>query len=116
MQDVGLQFRGQVHQIGRGFLKVELTFLHPIEAEAGGTVIEAVQALHPGSLLRKRDLAQADESDANAASDKSCDEFAGVSPHSAHCVRSHKDMHERSPGSKKTPDRNGRPALAARLF
>jgi hypothetical protein len=60
-----------------------LPFLHPIEAKSRRAELEAVQIVHPGSLLWDGNFSEADEGDARTTTDKPSDEFTGVFPNTA---------------------------------
>ena len=47
-------------------LKILLAFLHPVQAERGGTVFQAMQVIHPRSLLGQGNFAEADQGDAQS--------------------------------------------------
>ena len=66
---VGFQLFHQRRQIRRGIFKVLLPFLHPIQAERRGTVFQAMQVVHPRSLLGQGDLAETHQGDAQSSTD-----------------------------------------------
>jgi hypothetical protein len=48
---------------------VRFRILHPLEMEGRRPIFEAMQVIHPGRLLRKRNLAEAHQCDAHTARD-----------------------------------------------
>src|SRR6266853_1211785 len=77
--------------------KVLLSFLHPVEAKRSGMIFQAMQAIHPSSLVGKRDLSEADERDLRSMSHEPGNELARISPHSAERVSRYQYAH-RTPG------------------
>jgi hypothetical protein len=96
VQQIGFYFLYQPGQIGGGIFQIEFPFLHPIQTECSGAIFQTVQAIHPGGVLRERNLAKADQGDSHAAADKASDEFASVRPHSAQRVSGNQNVHESS--------------------
>ena len=62
-------------------------------------IFEAVQAVHPGSLMGKRNFSEADERDLGALGHQTRDQFARVRPHSAEGVSRYQYAH-RTPGMR----------------
>src|SRR4030088_859468 len=66
-------------------------------------IFEAVQTVHPGGLMRKRNFSKADERDLRAMGHQTGNQFARVSPDSAEGVSRDQYAH-------RTPDIRGRGA------
>jgi hypothetical protein len=73
VKQVGLNFTHQAGEELGGFGQVLRRFMHPLQVESGGPILEAVEKLHPGSLLGQGNLAEADQRDSDAAGDQACD-------------------------------------------
>src|SRR6267154_5899516 len=91
--------------------KVLLSFLHPVEAKRGRMIFQAMQAIHPSSLMGKGDLSEADECDLRSMSHKPGNELARIGPHSAERVSRYQYAH-RTPGI----EGQNRPRLACCQF
>jgi hypothetical protein len=89
VQNIGTRVVDDLTQIFFGGVKILLAFLHPVEAKCGGMIFEAVQALHPGGLIGKRDFSKADERDLGALGYEAGDEFTCIRPNAAERVRGH---------------------------
>src|SRR5450755_2261795 len=93
MQKIGTRVANDGAEIILGSVKIVLAFLHPVETKRGGMIFEAVQPVHPGSLMRKWNIAEADERDLRALGHQTRNQFARVSPHSAERVSRHQYAH-----------------------
>ena len=61
VKDVRLNLLHNGAQVSSRLGVILLSFVHPFQAESGRPIIEPVQAVHPGSLFRHRNLAKADQ-------------------------------------------------------
>src|SRR5271154_2328611 len=89
-------------------LEILLAFLHPVEPKRHRMILETVEAIHPGGLMRKRNFSKADECDLRAMGHQTRNQFARVRPHSAERVSRYQYTH-RTPGESR-PGNCPRPA------
>ena len=94
VKHVGLQLFHQRGEIRRGIFEVLLPFLHPVQAERRGTVFQAMQVIHPRSLLGKGDFAETHQSDAQPPAHQPGDQFAGIGPRTTQSVCGNQNVHE----------------------
>jgi hypothetical protein len=63
-------------------------------------IFEAVEAVHPSGLMRKRNFSKADECNLRAVGDQTGDEFARISPDSAERIGCYQYAHRTLGGSR----------------
>src|ERR1700677_484386 len=81
-------------------MEVLFTVLHPVETKRGGMILEAVQPIHPGSLMGKRNFYKAKERYLCPVRHQTRNQFARVSPYSAERVGRYQYAH-RTPGESR---------------
>jgi hypothetical protein len=69
MKQVGQNLANQVGEVLRRFGQIVGRVVHPLQAERGGAILEAVEKVHPCGLVGQGDFAEANERDPDAASD-----------------------------------------------
>ena len=116
VKQVGANFAHQAGEELGGFGQVLRRFVHPLQAKSGGPVFEAVEKIHPGSLLGQGNLAEADQRDSDAARDQACDQFAGVGPGAGHGIGGDENVHRALRECAGRRSGCGNPACCARLF
>src|SRR6266852_5166732 len=99
MQKIGTRVTNDLTEIILRCSKVVLAFLHPIETKRGGMIFEAVQTIHPGGLMGKRNFPKTDKRDLRSVGHQTRDQFTRVRPYSAECVSRNQYAH-RTPGDR----------------
>jgi hypothetical protein len=107
MKNVWLQFAHERGEERGGFRQIFFRFLHPFQMEGRGAIIEAVQMIHPGGLVRKRNLAETNQRDSHTASDESGHKLARVGPRPRKRIGSDENVHGTSPAKFGRPPGTG---------
>ena len=80
MKHIGLKLAYQGREELRRISKILLGFVHPLKAKSGGTIVEAMEKVHPGNLIGQGNLAEGDQRDPHSARDQARNQFASVGP------------------------------------
>src|SRR5207253_88394 len=96
MKQTGFGLSDDGSQKGGGLLKLRLRLLHPFQSKCGGVIGNAGKIVQPIGLLRRWNLAKADQGDSNIPARELCHQLTGVGPDSPDGVCCHQDMHSRS--------------------
>jgi hypothetical protein len=96
VNQVRVDFAHQVGKVLGGLGQVVWRVVHPLQAEGGGPILEAVEKIHPCGLVGQGNLAEGDQRDPDAARDQSRDQFAGVGPGAGHGIGRDQNVHNAS--------------------
>ena len=80
MKHVRSYLTNQRGEKSRRFRKIFFGFLHPLQTKSGGSIVQPMQVVHPGSLMRQGNFAEADKRDTYSAGDQAGHKFAGIGP------------------------------------
>jgi hypothetical protein len=95
VEQIGLEFLDQRGEICGRVFQILFGFLHPVQTKCSRTVVQALQILYPGSLLRQGNIAEADQRHSHSTIDQTGDQLLRVSPHPAQSIGGHKNVHSR---------------------